>query len=159
MLKISKLTDYAIIILRHIVINQKNKYSAAMLAEDVKLNTPTVSKLLKLLAKAGVLTSTRGIEGGYTLNKEAQDITVLEISCAIDGIFGLTDCCNDGKDDCKNRNICPLVNKWQILSDLFQDVLGSISLQDIIYIDSKTEFYKLVSNKLNQENSKEAVAL
>ena len=159
MLKISKLTDYAIIILRHIVINQKSKYSAANLAEEIKLNVPTVSKLLKLLAKAGILFSSRGVEGGYTLNKEAKDITVLEISCAIDGMFGLTDCCNDKKEDCKNQNICPLVNKWQILSDLFQDVLGSISLQDIIFIDSKPEFYKLVSNKLSQENSKKVVIL
>ena len=97
MLKISKLTDYAIIILRHIVINKKNKYSAATLSEEIKLNTPTVSKLLKLLAKANILTSFRGI------------------------------------------------------SDLFKDILGAISLEDIININSKSGFYEIVSDRLKQE--------
>tara|TARA_R110002124_G_scaffold58227_6_gene162338 strand:+ start:46 stop:510 length:465 start_codon:yes stop_codon:yes gene_type:complete len=151
LLKISKLTDYAIIILRHIVINKKNKYSAATLSEEIKLNTPTVSKLLKLLAKANILTSFRGIEGGYTLIKRAADISMLDVSYAIDGKYGLTDCSIENKEDCKNLSICPLVNKWQILSDLFKDILGAISLEDIININSKSGFYEIVSDRLKQE--------
>jgi Rrf2 family protein len=67
-LRISKLTDYGTVLLGHLATNQATVCSAAEVAEATGIATPTVSKLLKSLARAELVTSTRGTNGGYRLS-------------------------------------------------------------------------------------------
>ena len=79
MLRVSKLTDYATVVMTCLAGAGDGVLSAQALAERSRLETPTVSKLLKQLAQAGLVVSTRGINGGYRLARLAQEITIADI--------------------------------------------------------------------------------
>src|SRR5690242_6886827 len=75
MLRVSKLTDYATVVMTCLAGAGDGVLSAQVLAERARLELPTVSKLLKQLAQAGLVTSTRGINGGYRLARAPERIT------------------------------------------------------------------------------------
>ncbi len=74
MLKIGKMTDYAMLVLSTMAKNPDSVLSAASLADMLNLSVPTVSKILKILGEAGLVSSVRGAEGGYHLGRPAKDI-------------------------------------------------------------------------------------
>jgi len=92
MLRISKMTDYAIMVMVELLASQGEVLSAHALAERSRLELPTVSKVLKLLVKTGLVESYRGANGGYSLERNAQDISVAEIITAIEGPIAMTEC-------------------------------------------------------------------
>jgi FeS assembly SUF system regulator len=92
MLRISKLTDYAILVMVELNENHCEVLSAHALAESTHIELPTASKVLKLLAKAGLVQSFRGINGGYSMDKAAGSISVAEIIAAIEGPIAMTEC-------------------------------------------------------------------
>ena len=79
MLRISRLTDYATMILVYLI-DQDQLNSASDVAARTNLALPTVQKLLKTLAKAGLVDSMRGAEGGYRLAREAAQISARVIN-------------------------------------------------------------------------------
>ena len=81
-------------------------HTAAALAERTRIAAPTVSKLLKQLHKAGLLTSTRGLHGGYQLARPAAQITVAAILDALEGPVALTDCAG-GQGQCGIEHTLP----------------------------------------------------
>ena len=83
MLRISKMTDYAIMVMVELNASNGEVLSAQALAERSHLELPTVSKVLKLLVKTGLVDSYRGANGGYSLEKDAQDVNVAEIIAAV----------------------------------------------------------------------------
>ena len=96
MLKLSKMTDYAVVILADMA-EHNNKHndtllSAHSLAQNTKLPEPTVSKVLKLLSKHNLVASSRGVNGGYALNKSPEDINMVHVIRATDGPINLTAC-------------------------------------------------------------------
>ncbi|MDE5030165.1 SUF system Fe-S cluster assembly regulator, partial [Francisella tularensis subsp. holarctica] len=74
--------------------NHSNQYSTAKIAEYTGLNIPTVRKLLNQISLANIVTSKRGIEGGYTLVSDTRDITVLDIVKCVENDVNLTGCCD-----------------------------------------------------------------
>ena len=92
MLKLSRLTDYAVVVLTIMENQGRDPVSAAILAEQSKLPEPTVAKILKLLAGGGLVNSIRGIKGGYILEKDLADISVKDVIHALDGPIALTAC-------------------------------------------------------------------
>ena len=91
MLRISKLTDYAILMMVEMT-RDGEMLSAHALAERIHVETPTASKVLKLLAGNGLLESYRGASGGYRISREATDISVAEVIAAIEGPIAMTEC-------------------------------------------------------------------
>src|SRR5437867_2792971 len=94
MLRISKLADYATLIMSQLAVDADKIHSASVLARQVHLSMPVVSKILKILCQAGLILSVRGAEGGYRLARLAQDITLAEVVAAIEGDFAMTECCS-----------------------------------------------------------------
>src|SRR5579871_6246816 len=92
MLRISKLTDYATVILAVLAEHPGQLHTATALAEGTRIAAPTVSKLLKQLQRAGLVASTRGLHGGYQLARPAAQITAADILDALEGPVALTDC-------------------------------------------------------------------
>lgn len=90
MLKISKLADYAVMLLGTLSLSDESILPAVTLAHRTHLQEPTVAKVMKLLAKANIVASTRGTNGGYKMARTAQEITVADIVIAIDGPIALT---------------------------------------------------------------------
>ena len=98
MLRISKLTDYATVILAEPRRRQPRELqTAAEVAERTRLGLPTVSKLLKSLQRAGLVASARGAHGGYQLARPAGAISAAEIIDALEGPVAITECSGDAQ--------------------------------------------------------------
>jgi FeS assembly SUF system regulator len=130
MLRISKLSDYAIIILGHMAKAPDETYAATDLAESAGVAGPTVSKVLKALARADVLRSTRGAKGGYQLAQAPEATTIASIIAALEGPIALTEC---GLDEalCEQASSCHVRANWSVLNRAIQRSLESITLSDM----------------------------
>lgn len=130
MLRVSKLADYATVVLAYMAKNIALFYNARDIALHTHIALPTVSKILKLLARSKLLNSQRGIKGGYQLIRDPKQISVAEILCAIDGDFGMTDC-SHFSGLCALESLCAIRNNWQLISQAIYQELKFISLADI----------------------------
>ena len=131
MIKLSKMTDYAVVILADMAC-QKGMMSAAALAESTKLPEPTVSKVLKLLTKQNIITSTRGTNGGYALIKPADQINMAHVIVAVDGPIALTACVDEGSDCCDRAGHCSMKGQWNPVNMAMQSALENVSLAQMM---------------------------
>jgi len=131
MLRISKLTDYAIIILSRLVLDSQRIASATWIAQEVHLALPTVSKILKILAEAELVTSFRGQGGGYQLARSATEITVADVVSAIEGKLAMTECCAPA-NGCALDSLCAIKENWRVINKMIFSVLAGLTLHDMI---------------------------
>ncbi len=131
MLRITRLTDYATVVLSHMAQDAKSLFSSKKLASELGLGIPTVSKILKLLAAAGLVSSVRGAEGGYRLARSAADIAITDIIEALEGPLAMTECALH-EDSCEQSSSCHLSTSWQSISQGISDILRQISLADML---------------------------
>ncbi len=131
MLRISKLTDYATVILSFLALDAARIASATAIAEAVHLSVPTVSKLLKILLEARLVHSFRGTGGGYQLAKPAEHITIAEIVTAVEGHLAMTECCAPA-GACAIHSLCGIKENWQIINKIILTALAGLTLQDMI---------------------------
>lgn len=127
MLKLSRLTDYAAVVMAQIARQPQASHAAADLAEAVQLPHPTVSKTLKMLAKAGLLASQRGAQGGYRLARPASQITAADIISAIEGPVAMTEC-SQAQGECELAATCGVADNWQRVSLAIRTLLESVTL-------------------------------
>lgn len=130
MIRMSKLTDYAILILAHLA-RTEGTLTAQDLAERSKVPLPTVSKLCKELSKAGLVISHRGRHGGYGLARPAEAISVAEIVEALEGPIALTECGHPGAQVCGIEATCLARDSWDPVSRAIQDALRALPLSAI----------------------------
>ncbi len=133
MLRISRLSDYGILTLTYLAQDSGERtHNARDVAESLHLPLPTVSKILKLLAKSGLLTAHRGVRGGFRLTREARKINIAEVISALDGPISLTVCNDHGGDhDCRIEQSCPCRENWQKINDAVRGALEKITLADM----------------------------
>lgn len=127
MLKLSRLTDYAAVVMAQIARHPGQSHTAAKLAEAVKLPRPTVSKTLKMLVRAELLESRRGAQGGYSLARPASHITAIDIITAIEGPVGMTEC-SQADGECELADTCGVADNWQRVSQAVRGLLDSVTL-------------------------------
>lgn len=130
MLRISKLTDYAFILLGHMARGRAELYAAAELAESTGIAMPTVSKVLKALARGGVVRSLRGARGGYALSRPAQQTTVAEIIHAMEGPIAITECGVAGHR-CDQSSACQAQDNWVVINRAIHAALEAVSLAEL----------------------------
>ncbi len=130
MLRISKLTDYAIILLGQMAKAPQATYTVNDLAQTAGVAAPTVSKVMKALARAEVLTSTRGSRGGYQLCAAPERITVASIIRALEGPIALTECSLEHAH-CEQSSSCDIRSNWSVLNRAMQAALEAVSLADM----------------------------
>lgn len=130
MLRVSKLTDYATVVMTCLA-DAEGVLSAQVLAERVRLEAPTVSKLLKQLAQAGLVNSFRGVSGGYRLADEPRNISVAAIVEAMEGPIGMTQC-SVHEGQCDHEAHCGVRVNWQRISNAIEHALASVSLADML---------------------------
>lgn len=130
MIKISRLSDYSLILLKILAAEPERSLSAAALSERSNIAFPTVSKVLKLLNEGGVLVSTRGVNGGYKLQKVPEQLNLAEILAAVEGAPALTECC-EAVNNCIHDSQCSLRQHWQIINKVIIHVLSCFSLADL----------------------------
>lgn len=131
MIRLSKQTDYGIILLTRFAQDPQGlTYSARELAEETRLPFPMVSKILKVLAREGLLDSHRGPRGGYSLTRRPDLISVADVISAMEGPIAITECV-DAPGDCRQEPICPVRSNWRRINVLVHQALESISLSDM----------------------------
>ena len=130
MLRISKLTDYGTVILACLAATSGRRYTAAEVAERTRLGLPTVSKLLKNLQRAGIVSSVRGAHGGYQLARPAREISAASIIDAIEGPVAITECSGD-HSACDLEQACSTGGSWQRINDAIRRSLDGVSLAQL----------------------------
>jgi len=137
MLRISKLTDYAILMMVELT-RTREVLSAHALAERVRVEVPTASKVLKLLAGGGLLESFRGASGGYRVTRSATDISVAEVIAAIEGPIAMTECSVE-QGLCSQEDSCELRGNWQRISLAVAHALEQVSLAEMAAPAGRTQ--------------------
>lgn len=130
MLRISKLTDYATALLVQLARRGDVHVSAQQLAVELGLPPPTVARLLKRLAQAGLVVSQRGKGGGYGLARPAREIDLARVIAAIDGPVALTECAL-GDGHCGLERDCATKANWRLISQAVRVALEAVSLADL----------------------------
>ena len=131
MLRVTKLTDYATVVLTVLAARQGQVLSAAELAEHSGLEQPTVSKLLKPLAQAGLVASQRGVHGGYRLSRDAADIGLIDIVEAMEGPLAMTEC-SQADGHCGIAHQCGARANWRLINDVVADALRGVTLAQML---------------------------
>mgnify|MGYP006272870393 CR=1 FL=1 len=130
MLRISKLSDYAIVLLTTMAEQHSHAVNAVRLAERTGLAKPTVTKLLKLLAADGLLQSIQGRHGGYQLAIEPADISIRRIIEAVDGPIAITECSHT-TGDCGIEQTCHSRGHWQQINRAVRQALADVKLEQL----------------------------
>lgn len=141
MIRLSKITDYGILILAELTHPRhseseagegaKASSNARELSRRVELPLPMVSKVLKTLTRAGVLVSHRGAQGGYALAIRPEDLTVADIIAALEGPVTLTEC-SAGPSLCDHEDSCRVRSPLLVINHVIQNALSSITLSDLL---------------------------
>lgn len=127
MLRISKLADYGTVVMVYLARHAQELCNASDIALQTHLAAPTVRKILKRLAGAGLLTSVRGVTGGYKLQRSAAEISVSQIIYALEDHRGFTECYVQ-PNDCSLQGVCTIQGNWRMISHAIEAALDSVSL-------------------------------
>ena len=147
MLRISKLTDYATVILAALATDSGSQRTAADIAQAIHLAAPTVSKLLKQLHRAGLLESSRGLRGGYRLARPASQISAAAILDALEGPLALTEC-STGNSQCDLQANCSVGGSWQRINHAIRQSLEEITLAELAGLESNPRHFAAFDVKL-----------
>ena len=130
MLRLSKLTDYAMVIMAYLSQHPGLAINAKSIAEQTGISLPTTSKLLKRLSHEGLLQANRGIKGGYQLAYPATEISLGTVIQTLEGQIALTECSHTLLS-CSLEKQCTIRDNWRRISAFIQTTLMHISLADL----------------------------
>lgn len=130
MLRLNKLTDYGTVITAHMARQPERVFAAAELAAASRLGVSTASKILKLLAGAGLLRSVRGAKGGYVLARPAAEISLAQLIDALESPAGLTEC-SARTGLCAQEQWCAIRGQWQAIDRVIRRTLDQTTLADL----------------------------
>jgi FeS assembly SUF system regulator len=133
MLRLSKLSDYAVVVLMRL---QATPAGSVQTAPGIALATgvaePTVAKVLKQLAQAQLVVSTRGARGGYALARPLQRISIADVIAAVEGPVALTACVDGATHVCECEGACQARGRWDMVNNAIRSALSAITLADMI---------------------------
>lgn len=131
MLRLSRLADYAVVIMSHMVAYDAPVHTATETATATSIPEPTVAKVMAKLARAGLLASQRGAKGGYALARKPDNISVADIVHAIDGPIALTHCVRVGGANCDVASNCPSSSGLNRINLAVRSALEAVSLENL----------------------------
>jgi FeS assembly SUF system regulator len=131
MLKISKMIDYSVLVICQMAGDQATSWSASRLADRLGLNQPTLAKICRRLAKAGMLCASRGAQGGYLLSRAPVDISLYAVVLAVEGENQLVSCE-------KTDSVCPCISDchlepvWAQIDNEIKIILQKKTMADFL---------------------------
>ena len=132
MIRMTKTADYGIVLLTRMASRPDYLFSTAELSQQTAVPHPTVSKVLKLLAREGLLVSRRGAKGGYALARDPHEIPVVDVITALDGPIGITECIDDAPGECGQQSVCRVKGNWQRINDAIRRALTEVTLAEMV---------------------------
>jgi FeS assembly SUF system regulator len=131
MIRMTKLTDYASVLMTYFAKDPARPHNARDLASETHLPLPTVSKVLKSLARGGLLESQRGFNGGYALSRDASEISLADILTAMEGPISLTQCNETQGRRCPHETLCPVTDNWKRINRVVRQALANVTLAEM----------------------------
>jgi FeS assembly SUF system regulator len=131
MIKLSRLTDYGVVVMSQMAQDMAVTRTAPELAAASGVPAPTVAKLLKLLVKGGLVESWRGVNGGYALTRRIDEITAADIIEALEGPVALTACVDGSDADCAVESLCPMRGGWEKVNRAIRAALEEVTLAEL----------------------------
>jgi FeS assembly SUF system regulator len=128
--RLSKLTDYAVVVLVRLS-GMEGVQTSPGVAAATGIPEPTVAKVLKTLAAGDLVSSQRGAKGGYRLNRDLSAIPIADVIAAVDGPIALTACVDGSATNCESQGLCPMRGRWDPVNDAIYKALSSITLADM----------------------------
>ncbi len=129
MFRLTKQADYGIVLMTQLA--SSGQAAAGELAMQTHLPAPMVSKILKLLARAGLLVSHRGVNGGYELAREAVEISVADVILALEGPIALTECSEHSDHECCYEASCRVRENWRRINRAVRGALEDITIAEM----------------------------
>ena len=131
MIRLSRLSDYGIVLMAQLAGRAGGAPSNAReVAALVHLPLPVVSKVLKALARRGLLVSHRGAKGGFSLARPPSEISVAEMIAALEGPIGLTQCAAH-PGQCVQEASCHVREPWQRINVAVHRALAAVTLAEL----------------------------
>lgn len=153
MLKITRLSDYAVAVLGQMASSSAEVQTAKELAERTGLPQAAVGKILKSLARSKLVASHRGVQGGYRLAREASRVSVADVIEAVEGPVALTDCGGDTAAACEFTGQCSVQANWLRINQVVRRALANISVEDMLLPPNKERLIQL--RRTNKPNPKQ----
>ena len=157
MLRLSKLTDYAVVVLIRLGDCDREGrnldgapcvQTSPGLAAGTGVPEPTVAKVLKALASSGLVSSHRGARGGYRLVRPLEEVSVADVIAAVDGPIALTACVDGSTAGCEVSSFCAVKGRWDLVNDAMLRSLSSITLADMRAVSVPVAFRVPASPRL-----------
>lgn len=153
MIRLTRQTDYGVLLLTYFASHPERAYTARELAEATGITPAMVSKVLKLLSQSDLLTSQLGVKGGYSLARDPEHVTVREIVDVLEGPISIT-VCADGSGSCEQEGRCPVESNWRTINQAIHGALEAITLADMaapcpVSLSSSVATLSALNNGLN----------
>ncbi len=132
MIRLTNLADYAVVVMTAAARAPETRLSAAKIAEVTAIPVPTVAKLMGTLARAGLLTASRGVSGGFSLAHAAELISIAAVVEAVDGPIALTNCLTGEMHDCAIEGHCTVRGHWGPINLAVRAALEAVTLADLL---------------------------
>ncbi|MCU0944684.1 MAG: SUF system Fe-S cluster assembly regulator [Rubritepida sp.] len=131
MLRLSRLTDYGVVVLARMGEAAGMLQSAPGLATRTGLPEPTVAKVLKILSQAGLVEGLRGARGGYRLARPLAAIPLADVIVAFEGPIALTACVDGHTGACESEHLCPVRGRWDPVNQAIRGALEAITVAEL----------------------------
>jgi Rrf2 family protein len=129
MLRLSTKSRYASRMLVYLAINARDRPANTQeIAKAEGISKDYVEQILTRLRTAGVVTSHRGIKGGFSIAKDPEKITVKEIVELTEGKISIAPCI---KDDCDRSSLCATQVVWSAANKAIEETLAAFTVQDL----------------------------
>ena len=133
MLRMRRITDQGFVVLAHFIVRGGDGLlTARAISEELGLPPATAAKVLKALQRGGLLRSTRGLCGGYSLACDPASTTVVDVIEAMEGPLTLTECSVDGVVNCDTHESCHLAGTWPAVNKAVIGALQGVTLLDLV---------------------------
>jgi len=133
MLKLTKRTEYGLIALIHLAEREGQVISSRDIGETYPVPKRLLAEVLKDLQHSGLVNSTRGAHGGYTLAEPAKDISLGRVVALLEGEPSLTECkTNKGDVTCEVHSNCPIRNPLDRIKQNLWNLMEQTSLHSLM---------------------------
>lgn len=153
MIKINKKVEYSLIALKYLA-SQKEGHltSAREICDQFKTPFDTTAKVLQIMNNNGLLNSTKGIKGGYSLAKPLSQVTFFEMTAMIEGKSSSPSFCESSKGVCDLYDQCNIITPMELLNRKIHTFLSSLTLEELLLNNDNTSPLAFSKNTETVEN-------
>lgn len=151
MIKINRKIEYALMVLKLMKDKGDELTTAREICDQFKTPFDTTAKVMQLMNTAGILHSQKGVKGGYTLSRDLNQVTYMELVELIEGKSFMMDCHDrgDGQGPCDLYHNCNISRPIKRLNDYLINIFKALTLNELLAEDNLLALKKLPEKKVD----------